>query len=192
MNDNENASDGGGNDDDDSDEWGMEELVIPPTSQREDDNNNIRGIGNDIGTAAGDDDDEEGNEWAVKITQPPTSDPQQEQQQEQEDEEGHPMIIVDITQLDATIHSRFDRNSVNDAAAASALRKKIEANYHHYAKQNDNATTLIADGTVIPCGSTVWRGALVRLREERPGHYFAPIFPPKTNNNNPTNKSSSS
>ncbi|KAL3893916.1 MAG: hypothetical protein SGARI_007902 [Bacillariaceae sp.] len=85
------------------------------------------------------------------------------------------MIIVDLTQIDANIHSKFDRNSVSDSAAASALRKKIEGDYDKYAKD----ATLITEGTVIPCGSSVWRGALMRLRDERQGHYFAPIFPPK-------------
>ena len=88
---------------------------------------------------------------------------------------GEPMIIVDITQIDPNIHSKFDRNSVNDPTGASALRKKIEGDYINYAKNN----VLISDGTVIPCGSSVWRGALSRLRDERPGHYFVPIFPPK-------------
>jgi hypothetical protein len=148
---------------DDSDEWGMEDLVIPSKGTPSDEGN------------GGDEADTDGDEWAVR-RQPATN-----QQNEFESalgaaqEEGNPMIIVDITQIDPNIHSKFDRNSVNDSAAASALRKKIEANYNTYAKDAD----LLATGTVIPCGSSVWRGALTRLRDERPGHYFAPIFPPK-------------
>ena len=85
------------------------------------------------------------------------------------------MIIVDITQIDINIHSKFDRNSVNDSAAASAMRKKIDSDYEKYSRNSK----LVAEGTIIPCGSSVWRDALVRLRDERPGHYFAPIFPSK-------------
>ena len=86
------------------------------------------------------------------------------------------MIIVDLTKMTKDqIHSKFDRNAVNDPEAASALRKKIEQDYEQYAKDSE----LLGDGTVIPCGMSVWRGALSRLRDERQGHYFAPIFPPK-------------
>lgn len=86
--------------------------------------------------------------------------------------EGEPMILVDLTQLtDDRIHSRFDRNSVNDPEAVSTWRKAIQ--YEEYSKKPD----LLANGTVIPCGSSVWRAALMRLRDERKGHYFVPIFP---------------
>jgi hypothetical protein len=152
---------------DDSDEWGMEELVIPSKGVPSDEGTG----GNDADTDANDD----GDEWAARL-QPATN-----QQNESEtalkaaQEEGNPMIIVDITQIDPNIHSKFDRNSVNDSLAASTLRKMIETNYGKYAKD----VNLLATGTVIPCGSSVWRGALTRLRDERPGHYFAPIFPPK-------------
>ena len=121
----------------------------------------------------GDNDDDE---WAVKRIAPKAEEPPAAPQSDNgDDDDGNPMIIVDMTQIDANIHSKFDKNSVNDSAAASTLRKKIEAAYDTYAKD----ATKISDGTVIPCGSSVWRGALMQLRDERPGHYFAPIFPPK-------------
>lgn len=149
-------------DDSDSDEWGMEELVIPPKGARTE----------GITTTKADDDD---GYWD---TMEPHFEPELHTKEEtpaDKPKEGEPMMIVDVTQLDATIHSQFDRHSVNDSSAASALRKKIESNYDIYFGDS----SLIADGTVIPCGTSVWREALVRLRDERPGHYFAPIFHPE-------------
>ncbi|CAB9516259.1 expressed unknown protein [Seminavis robusta] len=145
---------------DDSDEWGMEELNIPAKKDKAADDE-------DAGKAQGDNEDD----WSTPL--------QKEETKEQppvKKEDDRPMIIVDMTQMTKEkIHSKFDRNSVNDAEAASALRKKLEQDYDSYAKD----AALLGDGTVIPCGMSVWRGALTRLRDERPGHYFAPIFPPK-------------
>jgi len=160
-------------DDSDSDEWGMEELVIPAKADHTnaattDENNGDDGDGDGYWTA-------EKKEQKDSSSQEETTATSKPKPPKPAEEEGYPMIIVDITQMDATIHSKFDRNSVNDATAASALRKKLESNYERYAKDSN----LLADGTVLPCGSTVWRDALVRLRDDRPGHYFAPIFPPK-------------
>ena len=149
--------------DSDSDEWGMEELVLPPKGAAVSSAAEEEGAEND----GGDD------YWAVEPSKDPTEPPKEEAKAEKP--VGEPMIIVDITQIDEKIHSKFDRNSVNDSAAASAMRKKIESDYEKYARDS----SLIANGTVIPCGSSVWRDALVRLRDERPGHYFAPIFAPK-------------
>ena len=114
--------------------------------------------------------------WKVepKETEPPTK-PETTKKETKSGGEGEPMIIVDITQLDSNIHSKFDRNSVNDVEGASKLRKSIESNYQKY-KTDSN---LIANGTIIPCGSSGYRDALKRLRDERQGHYFVPIFPPK-------------
>ena len=148
----------------DSDEWGAEELVIPQAGER---------------TDADDINDEEKNDlgddyWEVekKIEEEVV---ETKKSDEKSVEGGEPMIIVDITNMNPDIHSKFDRNSVNKPEEASALRKKIEKNYNDYAFSSE----LLSEGTVIPCGTSVWRDALVRLRDDRPGHYFVPIFAPK-------------
>ena len=149
-------------DSDGSDEWGMEELVIPATKELQ------HSEGKD---ANGDEDFWDKQDTPTIVAAAPSK-----EKPKPPPAVSTPMIIVDLTQIDANIHSKFDKNSVSDAAAASTLRKSIESDYNKYAKESPE---LLSDGTVIPCGSTVWRDALVRLREERPGHYFAPIFPPK-------------
>mmetsp|Transcript_28214 Transcript_28214/g.43048 ORF Transcript_28214/g.43048 Transcript_28214/m.43048 type:complete len:154 (-) Transcript_28214:1783-2244(-) len=88
--------------------------------------------------------------------------------------EGHPMILVDFTVLSSgTIHCKFDAKSVNDPMAVKDLRSSIEKSYNKYASD----AALLAERTVVPCGSSVWRPALQSLRMEKPGHYFCPIFP---------------
>ena len=152
---------------DNSDDWATDDLpdlpvatkVVPTTTGADQQQMN--------------DCDDDG--WARKLPPSPVVDASTEQQQE----EGEPMIIVDLTALSQAdkslpeIHSKFDANSVNDPDAVKKLRVAIETNYERYARNAD----WLADRTVIPCGSTVWRPALARLRQERPGHYFCPIFP---------------
>lgn len=154
-----------GNDsDNDSDGWGMEELVIKdagPLQQKE--------VSSQAGVES--DDEEYWKDEIKKKEEQPTENKAPAKQQTS----SQAMIIVDITQIKPDIHSRYDRNSVNDPEAASALRKSIESDYIVFSKD----ACMIADGTVIPCGSSVWRDALVNLRDERPGHYFVPVFPPK-------------
>ena len=149
-----------GDDSDDSDEWGMEELTLPtPSKDKQQEEETAVGA-------------ETEDDW---LTPAPAPEPPKKTEAAPPVDD-RPMIIVDCSQLTKDqIHSKFDRNSVNDSEAASALRKKIEQDYEKYAKDSE----LLGDGTVIPCGMSVWRGALSRLRDERPGHYFAPIFPPK-------------
>ena len=175
-------------DSDDSDGWGMEELVIPSANNNDaadevDDDNNKNDDGTDY--------------WAVDTTSTnnqeddkDSNDKNEAQQKQKQDNAGggsnndndngdgigEPMIIVDITQINSNIHSKFDRNSVNNPEEASKLRKKIECNYDEYATATANANELISNGTVIPCGSSVWKDALIQLRNDRPGHYFVPIF----------------
>ena len=88
---------------------------------------------------------------------------------------GEPMFILDVTKINPNIHSKYDRNSVNDPESSSKIRRTVEKEFEKYV---ENAT-LLANGTIIPCGTTVWKGALSRMRDERKGHYFLPIFPPK-------------
>jgi hypothetical protein len=84
------------------------------------------------------------------------------------------VFLVDMTRLDPSIHCKFDKNGVNDIDASRRLRKKLEENFDTY-KRN---TSLLADGTVIPCSIGVWKPALQRIRDERSGHYVCPIFRP--------------
>ena len=157
-------------DSDDSDEWGAEELDIESKLASQ------QGGGEGKGDDAGNQGTDEEDYWK---TEPSTKDSATESKEEKVEEgnigasEGKPMIIVDVTQIDSSIHSKFDRNSVNDSDGASRIRKQIESSYDEYSRNAD----LLANGTVIPCGSNVWRAALVRLRDERSGHYFVPIFP---------------
>ena len=158
-------------------EWGTAELDI----QSKPEGNNGKGDGDDdldvkgkllqAAAAAADDDDDD--EWMPKVK---TSNPSDTKAPSNlsSDDGGNPMILIDLTRLDPDIHNKFDKNGVSDSAAASSLRKKIESQYKQYSKD----ARLLADGTVIPCSTSVWRGAIQRMRDERPGHYFAPIFPP--------------
>jgi len=166
--------------DDDSDEWAVDDLPDLPliaTAAAE----------KDGGRQGADDPDDDDEGWECKLP-PPSAAAQQatkasnktsnseKVEQQGGGGGGNPMIIVDMTQLSrGAIHSKFDANAVNDPVAVKKLRLKIEKEYT--ASYTKNNADLLADGTVIPCGSSVWRPALERLRRERPGHYFCPIFP---------------
>lgn len=161
-----------GDSSDDSDDWATEDLPdLPLVATKK---NQVAVVHQQ--QHSNDDDNDEG--WERKS--PPAPAVTTTTNADQPEEDGEPMILVDMTTLSQAadssceIHSRFDANAVNDPAAVKALRVRIEAAYETYAK---NAEWL-ADRTVIPCGSTVWRPALAQLRHERPGHYFCPIFPP--------------
>lgn len=153
---------------DDSDNWAMEELCVPvekTSSQSHVLNSN----------AAADQNDDADEGWESKLQST-----QNERDVQQADEaaatnESISLIIVDMTVLSGdVIHSKFDANAVNDPAAVKQLRLKLETEYDAYAKN----TAYLANGTVVQCGSSVWRPALSRLRQEHPGHYFCAIFPP--------------
>ena len=174
-------------DSDDSDGWGMEELVIPSANNNDadevdDDNNKKNDDGTDYwavdttSTNNQDDDNKDSNNKNVAQQKQNNAGGGSNNDNDNGDGSGEPMIIVDITQINSNIHSKFDRNSVNNPEEASKLRKKIECNYDEYATATSNANELISNGTVIPCGSSVWKDALIQLRNDRPGHYFVPIF----------------
>jgi hypothetical protein len=85
------------------------------------------------------------------------------------------VLLVDFTALsDGAIHNRFDKNAVNDPDAKRAMLKKVEAEYKKY----KDDTNMLADGVVHPCAESVYRAALSQLRDDHPGHFFAPVFPP--------------
>ena len=85
-----------------------------------------------------------------------------------------PLILVNFTKLsNGAIHNKFDPNACNDPEAKSALAKQVSADYERYAKD----AALIASGDVRASGSSCWRAALAELRKERPGEFFAPVFP---------------
>ena len=156
------------NDSSSEDEWGMEELDFSKAQKVSTDGDN-RNHQNGDGAE---------DYWKVE----PTKDTERGEDkgkhtatEQEKDDAGSPMIIVDVTNIDPDIHSKHDRNSVNDTEGASAMKRKFETSYDSYATD----ANMLAEGTVIPCGSSVWRAALVRLRDERPGHYFVPVFPPK-------------
>jgi hypothetical protein len=156
-------------DSDDSDEWATDELppIPTPTSATS------KEQGSDEQQQA---DDE--SYWEIQPTPIPIEKaPAATKPSRENENEGQPMLLVDMTELSkGSIHSKFDANAVNDPVAVKALRVSIEKNYQAYVSN----TTLVANRTVIPCGSTVWRPALVQMRQEKPGHYFGPIFPPKS------------
>jgi hypothetical protein len=158
---------------DDSDEWGtadLPDLPVEPTTTKKDDEEAAVASHNN----GGHDDHDDG--W----TKPLSPAHQPTPAVIEEVSAGEPMILVDMTILSQKqnlpeIHSRFDRNSVNDAEAVKRLRKSIEKEYSTYAKH----TEYLSEGVVIPCGSSVWKDALPQLRDERPGHYFCPVFAPR-------------
>ena len=148
------------------DEWATTELDIHDRSKKDDQTQDDDDDDDDDGAAAATADDDE---WMSKT---PASSSQKISDAE-DDGGGKPMLLIDLTRLAPNIHNKFDKNGVSDSAAASALRKKIESQYEQYS----NDAKLLADGTIVPCSTSVWRGAIQRMRDERPGHYFAPIFP---------------
>lgn len=114
--------------------------------------------------------------WSSKPEKPEQPSAKQLKPKNPAAREAEPMFIVDLTRLsDSKIHSKYDRNSVNEPEAAGTLRRKVEKEYEQFAASKEH----IESGTVRPCSTNVWKETLSALRDERPGHYFAPIFPPR-------------
>jgi hypothetical protein len=87
-----------------------------------------------------------------------------------------PLLLIDLTVLSkGRLHNKHDPSSCNDS---DEKRKWTKLCTKHFQKYRDDIT-LIQAGTVRSCGQTVWRDALAQLRAEYPGHFWAPIFPPK-------------
>jgi hypothetical protein len=162
-------------DSDDSDDWATEELsfatshVLSATKEE----NHRPGAWQLLSK-----DEVDETDWQAPIAVSPQV--QNDSDPNNKSNPGESMILVDMTALTkldtrfgTSIHCRFDAHSVNDPDSVRALRTKIEREYETFAKDTD----LIASGIVIPCGTSVWRPALSRLRLEKPGHYFCTIFP---------------
>lgn len=160
-------------DSDEEDEWGTEELIIPDSmlaSKR-----SHQAPSQSEGDAA-----ESDEPWQATLP-PSLEDPQPKVQTSSPSLSsslslGEPMILVDVTLFDASIHCRFDAHGVSDSQRASEFRRRVELNYGEYRNNAD----YLAEGSVVPCSTSVWQVALQQLRHERPGHYLAPIFPPST------------
>jgi hypothetical protein len=85
------------------------------------------------------------------------------------------VIVADFTVLsDGAIHNKFDKNAVNDPDAKRELGKQIEKDFLRY--RDDES--LLGSGAVRLCEESAWKETVQRLRDEQPGHFFAPVFPP--------------
>lgn len=123
--------------------------------------------------ARANDDDDDDDTWSSVRKR---STPEEKQKPQEPKPQDACLLLVNMTALSAgAIHNRHDVNGVNDVAAKSALTRKIEAGYASYAAN----AALLADGTVRPCSAGVWRAALAALRDEHPGQYWCPVWPPK-------------
>jgi hypothetical protein len=164
--------------DNDSDDWAKEDLPEIPLPVRPKNPHKERNINNE---KVDNDNDDDG--WEQKIVQPTNEkllNTQKDGIDDKNDTAGEPMIIVNMTTLSQRlswpeIHCQFDPNSVNDIIAVKTLRQQVEYDYDTYRTNMEYITERI----IIPCGSSVYRPALITLRKEYPGQYFYPIFPPK-------------
>ena len=67
---------------------------------------------------------------------------------------------------------RFDKNAVNDID----LKKQYTLHVTKDIADKTKLAGMVASGICHPCGRSVWKDALVALRDANPGHYFGPIF----------------
>jgi hypothetical protein len=153
--------------DSDSDEWATNDLSELDTRKQQ----QINDVTTHDSSKPAAPDTDDFDDWQSKLAPEP-----EPASTDSISDGGEPMILCDFTKLSNNkIHSRVDANSVNDPAAVATLRRSIGRDYAAYA----NNSLFVADRTVVPCGSSVWKSALQRLRQEVRGHYFCPIFPPK-------------
>jgi hypothetical protein len=88
-------------------------------------------------------------------------------------ENSKPMMLVDFTLLSGgTVHNKFDKNAVNDID----LKKKFTQEITRTITDEVKKAELVGSGVLHPCSTSVWKEALVTLRDANPGHYFGPIF----------------
>lgn len=166
--------------DDDSDDWAKEELPDLPVVHIQSNASTTEQLHHHHFTA-----EDEDSGWELKLVLPTTTNKnivvaENDRTDNIPNDMVEPIIIVDMTTLSQRlslpeVHCQFDPNSVNDVVAVKALRQQIESNYDMYSKHMD----YISERIIIPCGSSVYRSALIELRQERPGYFFYPIFPPK-------------
>mmetsp|Transcript_2492 Transcript_2492/g.7299 ORF Transcript_2492/g.7299 Transcript_2492/m.7299 type:complete len:153 (-) Transcript_2492:32-490(-) len=86
-----------------------------------------------------------------------------------------PLLLVNFTALSGgAIHNKHDPHACNDPDKKRELSRQVEANYGQYAAD----AALLAAGDVLPTSTSTWRALLQMTRADRPGQYFAPVFPP--------------
>ena len=82
---------------------------------------------------------------------------------------GHHRVLTLIFLMMSRVHIK----AVNDVDAKRALQQTLEKNFNHYA--SDRA--LLAAGTVRPSAESEWKSTVQSLRDEIPGHFWAPVWP---------------
>eukprot|EP00586_Coscinodiscus_wailesii_P023630 CAMPEP_0172496184 /NCGR_PEP_ID=MMETSP1066-20121228/82981_1 /TAXON_ID=671091 /ORGANISM="Coscinodiscus wailesii, Strain CCMP2513" /LENGTH=146 /DNA_ID=CAMNT_0013268355 /DNA_START=51 /DNA_END=488 /DNA_ORIENTATION=+ len=141
---------------DSDDEWDEDNMILPEIGD-----NNTKNRQPSAEKNRDDDDDVSDDYWdetppttTTPVTPPPpAAAPGTKNPRTSGAADASPLIIVDLTLLsNAAIHSRFDKNSVNDPVAASTFRRRVEDRFEEY--RNDSK--LLANGSVIPCGGSVW------------------------------------
>lgn len=152
---------------DELEDWETADLVLPTTSLAV--------------TAANEPISQDQSEW-VEDERPPlevattVGASKSSAARHEEEREYETMYLVDLTVLsDGKIHNKFDAHSCNDPELKKKWCDKISAAYFEY----DKNSKLISEGVIRHCSERVWRDALISLRNDHPGHFFAPIFRPK-------------
>lgn len=88
---------------------------------------------------------------------------------------GPPVLLVDLTDLTGgELHNRFDKFACNDPEAKARWSKKIATDFEGYLHNEE----LISRGVVHVTTNRGWKDLLSRLRDEKLGHFFCPVFSP--------------